>query len=260
MTTFGTMRDRIADELDRADLTSQIEREIRSAVAFYEKKRFWFNEQRIDFPTVASQEWYTSSDDSAIPNLLTLDIAKIAIGATNKYELELAPYAELEFASDGGEADEGQRLERALADLALLLDALGLDKVHVVGNSFGGSMALALAIAHPERVDRLVLMGAVGVPFEITPGLDAVWGYQPSLDAMGRLMRETFAYDASLVTDELVRMRYAASTRPGVQEAFAAMFPAPRQRWAAFRADAAAPPAGHGRRRAHRLARTAAAC
>lgn len=56
-------------------------------------------------------------------------------------------------------------------------------------------------------------------------------GYQPSLDAMGRLMRETFAYDASLVTDELVRMRYAASTRPGVQEAFAAMFPAPRQRW-----------------------------
>ena len=108
MTTFGTMRDRIADELDRADLTSQIEREIRSAVAFYEKKRFWFNEQRIDFPTVASQEWYTSSDDSAIPNLLTLDIAKIAIGATNKYELELAPYAELEFASDGGEADEGQ--------------------------------------------------------------------------------------------------------------------------------------------------------
>lgn len=120
---------------------------------------------------------------------------------------------------------------RWLDQIVGFLDALGLDKVHVVGNSFGGSMALALAIAHPERVDRLVLMGAVGVPFEITPGLDAVWGYQPSLDAMGRLMRETFAYDASLVTDELVQMRYAASTRPGVQEAFAAMFPAPRQRW-----------------------------
>lgn len=108
MSNLGTMRDRIADELDRADMTSQIEREIKSAVAFYERKRFWFNEQRIDFPTVASQEWYTSADDSAIPNLLTLDIAKIAIGATNKYELELAPYAELEFASDNGAADEGQ--------------------------------------------------------------------------------------------------------------------------------------------------------
>lgn len=120
---------------------------------------------------------------------------------------------------------------RWLDQIVGFLDALGLDRVHVVGNSFGGSMALALAIAHPERVDRLVLMGAVGVPFEITPGLDAVWGYQPSLETMGRLMRETFAYDASLVTDELVRMRYAASTRPGVQEAFARMFPAPRQRW-----------------------------
>lgn len=40
-----------------------------------------------------------------------------------------------------------------------------------------------------------------------------------------------FAYAASLVTDDLVRMRYLASTRPGVQEAFASMFPAPRQRW-----------------------------
>lgn len=108
MSNFGTLRDRIADELDRADLTSQIEREIKSAIAYYERRRFWFNEKRIDFPTVASQEWYTSTDDSDIPNLLTLDIAKIAITATTKHELELLPYAELEFSSDGGEADEGQ--------------------------------------------------------------------------------------------------------------------------------------------------------
>jgi len=121
--------------------------------------------------------------------------------------------------------------ERWLRQVVDLMDALGIEKASVVGNSFGGSMALALAIAHPERVDRLVLMGAVGVPFEITPGLDAVWGYEPSLEAMGTLMRETFAYDPGLITDELVAMRYAASTRPGVQEKFAAMFPAPRQRW-----------------------------
>lgn len=121
--------------------------------------------------------------------------------------------------------------QRWLDQIVALLDALGLERVHVVGNSFGGSMALALAIAHPERVDRLVLMGSVGVPFVITPGLDAVWGYEPSEETMGRLMRESFAYDASLITDDLVRMRYQASIRPGVQEKFAAMFPAPRQRW-----------------------------
>jgi 2-hydroxymuconate-semialdehyde hydrolase len=46
-------------------------------------------------------------------------------------------------------------------------------KADLVGNSFGGALALALAIRHPQRVRRLVLMGSVGVPFPITPGLDA---------------------------------------------------------------------------------------
>ena len=117
-----------------------------------------------------------------------------------------------------------------LAQLIAFLDAMQLEKVHVIGNSFGGSMALALAIAAPERVDRLVLMGSVGVPFAITPGLDAVWGYTPSLENMAAIMK-IFAWDQSLVGEDLVRMRHEASARPGIQESYAAMFPAPRQRW-----------------------------
>ena len=109
------------------------------------------------------------------------------------------------------------------------LDALGLDRVSLVGNSFGGALALSMATRAPERVDKLVLMGSVGVPFEITPGLDAVWGFEPSLDAMRDLMG-VFAHDRSLLTDDLARSRLEAATRPGVQEAFASMFPAPRQR------------------------------
>lgn len=111
------------------------------------------------------------------------------------------------------------------------LDALGIEKTSVVGNSFGGSMALALAIHHPERVDRIVLMGSVGVPFEITEGLDAVWGYEPDLETMGHLIRDVFAYDSSLASDDLIRMRYEASLRPAAHESFSRMFPAPRQRW-----------------------------
>ena len=111
-----------------------------------------------------------------------------------------------------------------------LLDALGIEQTDLVGNSFGGAIALALAIRHPQRVRRLVLMGSVGVPFAITPELDAVWGYQPSLAAMRGLL-DIFAYDRSLVTDELAELRYQASIRPGFQESFGAMFPAPRQRW-----------------------------
>ena len=111
-----------------------------------------------------------------------------------------------------------------------LLDALNIEQTDLVGNSFGGALALALAIAHPQRVRRLVLMGSVGVPFEITPGLDAVWGYSPSIDNMCSLL-DIFAYSRALVTDELAQLRYQASIQPGFQEAFAAMFPAPRQRW-----------------------------
>lgn len=109
-----------------------------------------------------------------------------------------------------------------------VMDALGVERCHVVGNSFGGSLALSLAIAHPDRVAGLVLMGAAGVPFAITPGLEAVWGYEPSVEAMAGLLG-IFAYDRSLVGPDLAELRYRASTRPGVQEAFAAMFPAPRQ-------------------------------
>ncbi|KHK89790.1 alpha/beta fold hydrolase [Novosphingobium malaysiense] len=111
-----------------------------------------------------------------------------------------------------------------------VLDALKLDKVHLVGNSFGGALALALTTRHPDRVSRLALMGATGVPFELTPALDAVWGYEPSVENMRKMM-DLFAYDRSIVTDELAQVRYAASIRPGIQEAFSAMFPAPRQRW-----------------------------
>lgn len=111
-----------------------------------------------------------------------------------------------------------------------LLDALEIDQADLVGNSFGGALALALAIAQPQRVRRLVLMGSVGVPFEITPGLDAVWGYTPSITAMRGLL-DIFAYNPALATDELAQLRYQASIQPGFQEAFAAMFPAPRQRW-----------------------------
>ena len=129
--------------------------------------------------------------------------------------------------------------ERTVGDYSLdtwtrhvvgVLDALEIEKAHVVGNSFGGSLALSLAIRHPDRVRRLGLMGAVGLDFSLTPGLDAVWGYEPSVEAMAELLR-IFTATPAPGLDDLARLRYEASIRPGVHEAYAAMFPAPRQRW-----------------------------
>jgi len=121
-------------------------------------------------------------------------------------------------------------LDTWTAHVVGVLDTLGIDSAHVVGNSFGGSLALSLAIRHADRVRRLGLMGAVGLPFPLTPGLDAVWGYEPSVEAMADLLRIFTATPADGI-DELARLRYQASIRPGVQEAYARMFPAPRQRW-----------------------------
>lgn len=127
-------------------------------------------------------------------------------------------------------ADQRYSMDRWVEQAVGVLDALGVERADVVGNSFGGALALALAIRHPERVRRLVLMGSVGVPFQITPELDAVWGYKPSQATMRRLL-DIFAYDSRLATDELAKLRYEASIRPGFHESFEAMFPAPRQRW-----------------------------
>ncbi|MGV7123111.1 alpha/beta fold hydrolase [Sphingopyxis sp. 550A] len=112
--------------------------------------------------------------------------------------------------------------------LAEFMDALDIEKADIVGNSFGGGLALAFAIRFPERVRRLVLMGSVGISFPLTDGLDAVWGYEPSIENMRRLL-DIFAHNRELVSDELAELRYNASIRPGFQESFGSMFPAPRQ-------------------------------
>ena len=119
-------------------------------------------------------------------------------------------------------------LDRWVEHLLAFMQAVGVERAHLVGNSMGAAVALAAAVTHPEVVDRLVLMGPTGVRFPLTEGLDATWGYTPSLANMRRLL-DVFAYDRGLVTDELADLRYQASIRPGMQEAFASMFPAPRQ-------------------------------
>jgi pimeloyl-ACP methyl ester carboxylesterase len=70
----------------------------------------------------------------------------------------------------------------------------------------------------------------MGVPFPITEGLERVWGYEPSFENMRKVL-DVFAYSRDLVNDELAEVRYRGSIQPGFQESFAAMFPAPRQRW-----------------------------
>jgi 2-hydroxymuconate-semialdehyde hydrolase len=105
------------------------------------------------------------------------------------------------------------------------MDAVGVEKAHFVGNSFGGALSLAIAAKHPDRVNRFVMMGAAGIRYEVTEGLRKVWGYEPSFEAMRDLM-DTFTHPDFKV---IVESRYQASIRPGYQEAYSQLFPEPMQ-------------------------------
>jgi pimeloyl-ACP methyl ester carboxylesterase len=60
-------------------------------------------------------------------------------------------------------------LDRIADLLARWMDGLGLERTHLVGHSMGGQIAIHLAARHPERLRRLVLVDAAGIPRPITP-------------------------------------------------------------------------------------------
>lgn len=66
MGSYLDMQTRIANELDRSDLTAEIKKAIVTAVELYERRRFYFCESRFTFATVSGQEVYTSDDAAAI--------------------------------------------------------------------------------------------------------------------------------------------------------------------------------------------------
>lgn len=82
MATYLDMQTRIADELDRDDLSSQIKKAIVSAVAFYADRNFWFTQTSFTFATVQGQRSYTSSDAAAIATSPSIEILNGSFNST----------------------------------------------------------------------------------------------------------------------------------------------------------------------------------
>lgn len=97
--------------------------------------------------------------------------------------------------------------------LAGVVEALKLDRIHIVGNSMGGHSAVAFALDHPERVGRLVLMGGgtggaspfVPMPTEGIKLLNAVYR-APTIENL-KAMMNIFVFDPSRLTEELFQAR-----------------------------------------------------
>jgi 2-hydroxymuconate-semialdehyde hydrolase len=126
-------------------------------------------------------------------------------------------------------------LETWIGQTIELLDALGHERAHLVGNSMGGAIVLHLAHRYPERVGRMVHMGTIGPPHRITRQLDGIWGFydNPTEERMVEVIN-WFAYDPKAAVGEdlegIAQMRLEAAMQPEVRRSFEAMFPPPRQR------------------------------
>lgn len=107
----------------------------------------------------------------------------------------------------------GSRSDLNARALKGLLDALDLDRVHILGNSMGGHTAVAFALASPQRVGKLVLMGGgTGGASPFTPmpteGIKLLNGLyrEPTIDNLKKMMN-VFVFDASSLTEELFQTR-----------------------------------------------------
>lgn len=100
--TQGYMKDKIADQINRTDLTTQIAECISDAIKFYQPHRFIFSEGRdTTLSTVANQEFYTSTDDPLIGTLYAFDYITITIG-TAKFDLPRYQPEDIEVLTQSG--------------------------------------------------------------------------------------------------------------------------------------------------------------
>ena len=125
----------------------------------------------------------------------------------------------LEFPGFGVSDDfGGHPMVTALDAVARFVDALGLDTVDIVGNSMGGGVALNFAIAHPERVHRLVTIGGIGRNI-LTPapaeGIRLLQEFteEPTRERLIRWLH-SMVYDPAIVTEELIEERWTHATDP----------------------------------------------
>jgi 2-hydroxy-6-oxonona-2,4-dienedioate hydrolase len=94
-----------------------------------------------------------------------------------------------------------------------LMDELGFEKASFVGNSSGGQSCMYLAMDHPDRVNKLVLLAPGGagdavfypVPTEGDRLLRRNF-FDPTAESM-RALCETMCYDSSWITDDFIQMR-----------------------------------------------------
>lgn len=145
----------------------------------------------------------------------------------------------------GPDPDNDYSLDNFVADIDEVADALELENFVLGGNSMGGGHSVAYALAHPERLDGLVLVDAGGAPIERegggnigftiarTPVLNQLMKHITPRSMIERSLRETVS-NQSIVTDQAVDRYWELLRFPGNRDATRRRFSGT---WSTFDAD-----------------------
>ena len=159
------------------------------------------------------------------PVLLLLHGSGPGVTGWRNFRGNLAFFAEhfrclvLEFPGFGVSDDfGGHPMLDAQSAVPAFVDALGLDRVDIIGNSMGGSVGINFAINHPDRIGKLLTIGGIGTNI-----------YSPGPSEGIRLLQEftedptrqrlvdwlnSMVYDPALVTETLIEERWELATDP----------------------------------------------
>jgi len=130
--------------------------------------------------------------------------------------------------------DGDYRLAHYTRFIGELLDARGVPNAVLVGNSFGGQVAIEMALQQPSRVDRLILVDALAYPGDPnsvpigfciarTPGLNVLMRYVLPRSVVEDSLRNVMG-DPSKVTPALVDRYFDMSVRAGNRASLPARF------------------------------------
>lgn len=112
----------------------------------------------------------------------------------------------------------GEPISSAVNAVKLLLDKLGIDKTHILGNSLGGIVGSHFAAMYPERIARFITIGGVGLNvFSTFPGeglnLLSAFAEDPTRERLKAWLL-SMVYDPTIITEELLAQRFAQATHP----------------------------------------------
>lgn len=178
-----------------------------------------------EITTSAGALRYYDCGPQQAPHLLFLHGSGPGVSGWRNFRGVLPAFAEhfrclvLEFPGFGVTDDfGGHPMITAQGVVAPFLEALGVQRVHVIGNSMGGGVGINFAIRHPDRVDRVVTIGGIGTNIFSSGPAEGIRLLQEFTEdpTRQRLVDwlKSMVYDQSLVTDELIEERWQLATQP----------------------------------------------